>query len=64
MRSLCFHFVLLAAFTAGMIIVVALIVQLDYPFRGEVAISKEPFQHVLSELELQLGPNGSTGAKP
>jgi hypothetical protein len=64
MRSLWVHFLLLAAFTTGMVIVVTLIVQLDYPFRGEVAISAEPFEHVLSELGPQPGPNPSTGTTP
>lgn len=52
---------LLAAFTTGMIIVVTLIVQLDYPFRGEVAISSEPFEHLLSQLGPQLDPHPPTG---
>jgi len=62
MHSLLVHFMLLAAFTTGMVIVVTLIVQLDYPFRGEVSMSAEPFERLLSELEPQPGPNASTGA--
>jgi hypothetical protein len=47
-----------------MVIVVTLIVQLDYPFRGEVAISAEPFQHLLPELGPQHGLRPSTGTTP
>ena len=64
MRDLWVHFLLLAAFTTGMVIVVTLIVQLDYPFRGEVSVSMEPFEHLLSELGPQPGANSSTGAVP
>jgi hypothetical protein len=64
MHSLWVHFMLLAAFTTGMVIVVTLIVQLDYPFRGEVSISPEPFEHLLTELAPQSGPNSSAGAVP
>jgi len=35
-----------------------------YLFRGEVSISVEPFEHLLSELGPQPGPNSSTGAVP
>jgi hypothetical protein len=62
MRSLLVHFMLLAAFTTGMVIVVTLIVQLDYPFRGEVSMSAEPFERLFSELEPQSGPSSSAGA--
>jgi hypothetical protein len=50
MRSFWVHFVLLAGFTTAIVIVVALIVQLDYPFRGEISVSAEPFEQVLSEV--------------
>jgi hypothetical protein len=32
-------------------IIVTLIVQLDYPFRGYISVSDEPFEHALSRLE-------------
>jgi hypothetical protein len=64
MRSLWVHFVLLAGFTTAIISVVALIVQLDYPFRGEVSVSAEPFEHLLSELGPQADPHPSAGAVP
>jgi hypothetical protein len=64
MHSLWVHFVLLAAFTTGMVIVVTLIVELDYPFRGEVSISPEPFEHLLPQLGPQLGRKPSAGAVP
>jgi hypothetical protein len=50
MRSMVVHFVLLAGFTTTIVIVVTLIVQLDYPFRGEISVSAEPFERVLSVL--------------
>jgi hypothetical protein len=50
MRSLWVHFLLLAGFTTTIVIVVTLIVQLDYPFRGDISVSDEPFEHALSEL--------------
>jgi Protein of unknown function (DUF4239) len=50
MRSLWMHFILLAGFTTTIVIVVTLIVQLDYPFRGYISVSDEPFEHALSEL--------------
>jgi hypothetical protein len=50
MRSLSMHLLMLAGFTTMIVIVVALIVQLDYPFRGEISVSAEPFERVLSEV--------------
>jgi Protein of unknown function (DUF4239) len=51
MRNLWVHFLLLAGFTTTIVIVVTLIVQLDYPFRGDISVSAEPFEHALSQLE-------------
>jgi hypothetical protein len=62
MRSLWVHFMLLAGFATAIVIVVTLIVQLDYPFRGEISVSAEPFEHVLSELGLPLGPHPPASA--
>ena len=56
------HFVLLAGFTTAIIIVVALIVQLDYPFRGEISVSADPFTHVLSEVGADQGASTPSGA--
>jgi len=50
MRNLWVHFLLLAGFTTTIVIVVTLIVQLDYPFRGYISVSDEPFGHALSRL--------------
>jgi hypothetical protein len=50
MRNIWVHFLLLAGFTTTIVIVVTLIVQLDYPFRGYISVSDEPFEHALSEL--------------
>jgi hypothetical protein len=62
MRNLWMHFVLLAGFTTAIVIVVALIVQLDYPFRGEISVSAEPFEHVLSEVGAHQGAYLPAGA--
>jgi hypothetical protein len=51
MHNLWVHFLLLAGFTTTIVIVVTLIVQLDYPFRGSISVSDEPFEHALSQLE-------------
>jgi hypothetical protein len=50
MRSLAMHFLLLAGFTTSIVVVVALIVQLDYPFRGQISVSVDPVERVLSEV--------------
>jgi hypothetical protein len=64
MRSLWVHFVLLAGFTSAIIIVVTLIVQLDYPFRGEISVSAEPFEHLLSDLGPQPRLHRPASAMP
>jgi len=64
MHSLLVHFMLLAAFTTGMVIVVTLIIELDYPFRGEVSISPEPLEHLLPQLGPPLGLHPSMGKTP
>ena|SRR5215469_11261949 len=64
MRSLWVHFVLLAGFTTAIVIVVTLIVQLDYPFRGEISVSAEPLEHVLAELGPTLGPDPRVSELP
>jgi hypothetical protein len=64
MRNLWVHFVLLAGFTTAIVIVVTLIVQLDYPFRGKVSISVEPFEQLLSELGPQAGAGSAASAVP
>jgi hypothetical protein len=51
MRSGWMHFALAAGLTTAMIVVVALIVQLDYPFRGEISISADPFRQVLKDVK-------------
>lgn len=60
MRSLWFHFVMLAGFTTAIVIVVALIAQLDFPFRGAISVSAEPFERVLAEV----GAGGSASLPP
>jgi hypothetical protein len=41
---------MVAGFTTAIVIVVALIWQLDFPFRGEISVSAEPLEHALSEV--------------
>jgi hypothetical protein len=62
MRSLWVHFLMVAGFTTAIVIVVALIVQLDFPFRGEISVSAEPFEHALSEVVAGGGATAPAGA--
>jgi hypothetical protein len=50
MQNFCMHLLMTAGVTASMTLVVILIVELDYPFRGSVSVSSEPFQRVLGEM--------------
>jgi hypothetical protein len=50
MRSRWMHFLLAASLTTAMVAVIALIVQLDYPFRGAISVSADPFLAVLPEV--------------
>jgi len=62
-RSLWVHFVMLAGFTTAIVVVLNLIVQLDFPFRGEISVSVAPFVRVLSEMGAAGGshmPGGAT----
>jgi ABC-type multidrug transport system fused ATPase/permease subunit len=43
------HFMMLAGLTATLTLVIALIVQLDYPFRGTISVTPEAFARVLEE---------------
>ena len=61
-RSLWVHFVMLAGFTTAIVVVLNLIVQLDFPFRGEISVSAEPFEHVLSEVGADRGASTPSGA--
>jgi FtsH-binding integral membrane protein len=45
------HLIMVAGLTVALTLVVALIVELDYPFRGSISVSAEPYRHVLSDLE-------------
>jgi hypothetical protein len=51
MRSGWMHFALAAGLTTAMVVVVSLIVQLDYPFRGEISVSADPFRQVLKDVK-------------
>ena len=50
MRSLWMHFALVAGLTTAMVVVVSLIVQLDYPFRGTISVSADPYRQVLTDV--------------
>jgi hypothetical protein len=43
-HNLAMHFTMVAGLTTALVVVVALIVQLDYPFRGAISVSAEPFE--------------------
>jgi hypothetical protein len=45
------HFALAVGLTTAMVVVVSLIAQLDYPFRGEISISADPFRQVLKDVK-------------
>ncbi len=47
------HWLMLAGLTTALTLVVTLIAELDYPFRGEISVSTEAYQHVLQELAAQ-----------
>jgi hypothetical protein len=51
MRSRWVHFALAAGLTTAMVVVVSLIVQLDYPFRGTISVSADPYQQVLKDAK-------------
>jgi hypothetical protein len=55
MHSRWMHFLLAASLTTAMVAVIALIVQLDYPFRGTISVSAEPFLRVLPEVGHDVG---------
>lgn len=61
-RSLWVHFVMLAGFTTAIVVVVNLIVQLDFPFRGEISVSVAPFVRVLSDMGAAAGVHPPAGA--
>jgi hypothetical protein len=44
------HWLMLAGLTTALTLVVTLIVELDYPFRGEISVSTEAYSHVLQDL--------------
>lgn len=46
-QSLSMHFAVIAGLTTAMVVVIALIVQLDYPFRGTISVSPEPFEQLV-----------------
>lgn len=51
LKNFYMHMVITAAVTASMTLVVILIIELDYPFRGTVSVSAAPFQRVLLEMD-------------
>jgi hypothetical protein len=51
MRRRLMHFVLAAGLTTAIVVVVSLIVQLDYPFRGAISVSADPYREVLMDTK-------------
>jgi Protein of unknown function (DUF4239) len=45
------HFLLAASLTTAIVAVIALIVQFEYPFRGEVSVGAEPFHASIASVE-------------
>jgi hypothetical protein len=48
-KSLAMHFTVIAGLITAVMVVIALIVQLDYPFRGTISVSVDPFREVLTD---------------
>jgi Protein of unknown function (DUF4239) len=46
------HLLMVGGLTIALTLVVVLIVELDYPFRGSISVSAEPYEHVLHDLKL------------
>ena len=44
------HWLMMAGITTALTLVIALIVELDYPFRGEISVSTAPFEQVQTLL--------------
>jgi len=65
MRSRWMHFALAAGLTTAIVVVVAMIVQLDYPFRGEISVSADPFLQVLKDVgqESTVGSTDRSGVQ-
>jgi hypothetical protein len=49
-------------FTTAVVIVAALIAQLDFPYRGKISIAADPFEHVLCEVGADGSAHLSAGA--
>lgn len=60
MDSVWMHLAVIAGLTTAMVVVIALIVQLDYPFRGTISVSPEPFERIISSLGADHA-NGTSG---
>jgi hypothetical protein len=61
-HNLAWHFAMVAGLTSALMVVVVLIVQLDYPFRGGIGVSPDAFERVFLEMGLSesaLLPSGT-----
>jgi hypothetical protein len=56
MDSAWMHFTVIGGLTTAMVVVIALIVQLDYPFRGTISVSPEPFEQIIPNVGGDHGP--------
>jgi len=50
MHSMGMHYAMTGVLAASMALVMVLIVALDWPFRGEVSVSSEPYKAVLDDV--------------
>jgi len=49
-ESLWAHLIASGGLALALVLVIALIVQLDYPFRGAVSVGPQPFENVLGNM--------------
>ena len=56
--GLAFHMLMVGGLTAALTLVMALIVELDYPFRGNISVTSEPYQQVLDSFPTEKSANG------
>lgn len=55
-ESLLVHMAMLAGLTVALTLVVVLIVELDYPFRGSISVSADAYRIVLEGLNPEISP--------
>ena len=56
MPSMAMHYAMTGVLAASMALVIVLIVTLDWPFRGTVSVTAEPFKAVLDNIKRKAAP--------